>query len=129
MTAREKRLAYEAEQRRYNFLRMWKKRYYHMKSRAEGRATNASHAQGKDLMTLEEFMEWCKLPENLMLFIGMWYEFAEADFPLWLSPSVDRIDPNLGYTADNIQWMTFSENCEKNHKDPITHKMLKEEYA
>lgn len=75
-------------------------------------------------MSRDDFFAWCKEYDNLLLFITLYMEWAEAGFPLWLSPSIDRIDPNLGYVAGNIQWLSFSDNCEKNHKDPITHKEL-----
>lgn len=125
MTARENSLAYQTEQRRYNFVRIWGKRYAHMKARHDGRSTNFSHSNGKGIMSKDEFFEWCKLQENLDSFMTLWFEWAMADFPLWLSPSIDRIDPNLGYVAGNLQWMGFAENCEKNHKDPITHKEMR----
>lgn len=123
-TSREKRIEYETEQRRYNFTRMWGKRYAHMKARAEGRSTNSSHAAGKEFMAKEEFFDWCKKLENLDTFLILWFAWAEDGFPLWLTPSVDRINPDLGYTADNIQWMSFSDNCAKNNKHPITHEEL-----
>lgn len=33
-----------------------------------------------------------------------------------LAPSVDRIDKSKGYTLDNMQWLTVSENSKKWHK-------------
>lgn len=121
---RAKALAYETEQRRYNFVRMWGKRYAHMKARAEGRSTNKSHAADKELMSRDEFFEWCKKIENIDAFITLWFDWVESGFKLWCTPSVDRRDSNKGYTADNIQWMSFSDNCEKNNKNPITHEEL-----
>ena len=126
MTTREKSLAYQTEQRRYNFVRIWQKRYAHMKARHEGNSTNYSHCQGKGLMTQDEFYTWCKDFENLNVFLALYFDWAEAVFPLHLSPSIDRIEPDCGYVSGNIQWMSFAENCEKNHKDPITHKQMKE---
>lgn len=119
--AREKRLASETEQRRYNFIRMWGKRYAHMLARHEGRSTNSSHAQGAGICTKDEFFAWCKTTENIDAFMSIWYDWAMADFPLHLSPSVDRIDPTLGYTCDNLQWLPFEENCRKNNINPIDH--------
>jgi hypothetical protein len=124
MTSREKSLAYQKEQRQFNFIRIWGKRYAHMKARHEGRSTNYSHCQGKGLMSQEEFFDWCKDFVNLQEFLTLYFDWASADFPLYSSPSIDRIDPNKGYVAGNIQWMSFSDNCEKNHKDPITHKVM-----
>lgn len=119
MTTREKSLAHQKEQRQYNFIRIWQKRYAHMKARAEGRSTNKSGASGHELMTQEEFFTWCKVKDNMDAFVGLYYDWMQADFLLWCSPSIDRIKSNKGYTADNIQWMAFSDNCEKNNKDPF----------
>ena len=121
----ENKKAYELEQRRYNFTRIWHRRYNHMALRAAGTTTNKSHAAGKDIMTKEEFFAWCKTKDVMDLFVTMYFEWMMDDFSLILCPSIDRINPERGYTVDNIQWMTFSENCEKNHKDPITHAQMR----
>lgn len=107
---------YHAEQRRYNFVRMWGKRYAHMKARHEGRSTNKSHSAGKGLLTRDEFFDWCKDFRNFSEFLAIYYDYAESGFDLSLSPSVDRIDPDKGYVLGNLQWLSFSANCEKNHK-------------
>lgn len=131
MSPRQKSKAWHTEQRRYSFIRIWCKRYYHMKARHEGHATHFSHSEGKGLLSKEEFFVWCKDFNNLNIFVSLYFDWAQADFPLGLSPSIDRIDPELGYTADNIQWLTFDQNTEKNHKyvDPITKKMVREAVA
>lgn len=124
----EKTKAWHTEHRRYNFLRIWCKRYYHMTARHNGNATHYSHSEGKGIMTKEEFFEWCKHPDQMAVFVGIYFDWMTADFPLGLSPSIDRIDSELGYVAGNIQWLTFDQNTEKNHKhvDPITKKMVYE---
>ena len=80
--AREKRLASMQEQRRYNFIRIWQKRYAHMVARHEGRSTNSSGAAGQGICTKEEFFEWCKQIENLDAFIAIYYDWFNADFAL-----------------------------------------------
>lgn len=121
MTEKEPALARQTEQRRYNFIRIWQKRYAHMKARAEGRSTNKSGSFGQGLMSQEQFFDWCKNKENLDTFVALYYDWFHSDFSLWFSPSIDRIDAKKGYTPDNIQWLRFSDNCEKNNRDPITH--------
>lgn len=121
MSPRDKKLLWETEHRRYDFLRIWQKRYAHMKARHEGRATKHSHSEGKGIMDYDEFMQWCKTFDNLNIFLTIYFDWAANGFNRWDSPSVDRIDPTLGYIVGNIQWLPFSENCEKNHKHPITH--------
>ena len=112
----DERQAYELQRRRYNFLHMWTRRYNHMKYRNMGVTTNKSHAAGKDIMTREEFFEWCKKPEVLSEFMALYYDWVNSDFELELCPSVDRIHPDLGYVEGNLQWLSFSDNCSKNHK-------------
>lgn len=99
-----------------------------MTARQNGHSTNFSHSNGKEIMTQEEFIVWCKDFENLNVFLVIYFEWAEANFPLDLSPSIDRIDPKKGYIAENIQWLSFRDNCEKNHKfvDPISKKMIRD---
>lgn len=128
MNARQRNIAYLKEARRYNFLNIWARRYAHMKARHEGRATHFSHCEGKGLLSRDEFFAWCKNFDNLNIFVAIYFDWAEADFPLGLSPSIDRIDPELGYVEGNLQWLTFDQNTEKNHKyvDPITKKMVRE---
>lgn len=128
MTSREKKLAWETEHRRYNFVRIWGKRYAHMKARHDGRATHFSHCEGKGLLSREDFFEWCKDLNNLAVFLGIYFDWAQAGFPLGLSPSIDRIDPKQGYVIGNLQWLTFDQNSEKNHWyiDPVTKKKVKE---
>lgn len=95
-----------------------------MLARHDGRATTRSNGEGKGIMTREEFFVWCKDFKNLDTFLTLYFEWAEADFPRWLSPSIDRIDPTKGYVAGNIQWLSFMDNCSKNKKHLITHKDL-----
>lgn len=124
MVGREQDLVQQAERRRYNLIRIWQKRYAHMVARHEGRASTHSQSYGKGICTKEEFMLWCKDFENLNVFLTIYFEWARNGFKRWDSPSIDRIDPKIGYTLDNIQWLSFSDNCEKNDKDPITHQAL-----
>lgn len=129
-TSHKKSVQWQTDHRRYDFIRIWKKRYYHMVARHEGRATHFSHCEGKGLISLEEFMEWCKDFDNLNVFLALYFDWAHAGFSLHLSPSIDRINPDLGYIVGNLQWLSFSDNTEKNHKyiDPITKKMIREVY-
>lgn len=111
----------ELELMRYNFIRLWKRRHNSMLRRVEGRQTNKSHSEGKGIVSLEDFLAWCKSKDNLDEFLVLWSEWAEHDFKLWWAPSIDRIDSTKGYTIGNIQWMGFAENCKKNNRNPIDH--------
>lgn len=119
---------WQTEQRRYNFVRIWQKRYAHMLARQRGVASHQSNgALGKDIMSYDEFFKWCKDFDNLNTFLALYFDWAEDGFPRWLSPSIDRIDSHHGYIAGNIQWMSFADNCEKNNKHPITHEEVRDE--
>lgn len=128
---RQKRKDWETEHRRYDFIRIWGKRYAHMKARHDGVSTNHSHSNGNGLMSRDDFFDWCKDFDNLNVFLGLYFDWAAADFSLSLCPSIDRIDPTKGYVAGNIQWLSFADNCEKGHKfvDPRTKKMIREAVA
>lgn len=129
MAKRERSTAWETEQRRYNFIRIWGKRYAHMLARQRGVASHQTNgALGKDICTKEEFIAWCKDFDNLNVFLTLYFEWAHNGFQRWDSPSIDRIDPKKGYTLDNLQWLSFADNCEKNNKhiDPITKLMVRE---
>ena len=118
---RAKRLQWEQDQRRFNYIRIWQKRYAHMSARHDGRSTNSSQSQGKGICTREEFFEWCKSFEVLSDFMALYFDWAGEGFPLHLSPSVDRIDSTKGYVIGNLQWLSFEENCRKNNINPINH--------
>lgn len=107
----------ETEYRRYNFLRIWDKRYYHMKDRVLGRSTRLSSARGKELISHREFIVWCKKYDNLIVFITIYMEWAESGFQEHLSPSIDRVDNNRGYALDNIRWLSVAENLDKKFED------------
>lgn len=126
MTAKERINLRQQAHCRYNFIKIWQRRYAHMKSRQEGRASHQSNgALGKPICTPQEFEAWCMDFENLQVFLMLYFEWAMNGFNRWDSPSIDRIDPNKGYSLDNLQWLTFAENCEKNNKDPLTHKEMR----
>lgn len=60
--------------------------------------------------------EYCTLTEFLNKFISdptflkLFKEWKESGYEYKLNPSVNRIDTNKGYTLDNIEFMTHSQN-------------------
>lgn len=84
--------------------------YSNMKSRVTGVQRKKFHLyKGLELITRDEFYAWAKSPRFYEL-----YEAWEAlGFPSKLTPSVDRANSDKGYTVDNIQWLTHSENSAK----------------
>lgn len=59
-------------------------------------------------------MEWCK--KTYPTFISLYRIWQDSGFERKLTPSIDRIDSSKGYTLDNIQWLTLSNNCRKGTK-------------
>lgn len=118
---KEQQKRYQLRQRRFNLMRIWSRRYSHMLARQEGRSTNYSNSVGKPILSKEEFYEWCMEMEQLDAFLTLYIEWAAAEFPLHLAPSVDRIDSDKGYVLGNLQWLSFSDNCQKNNINPIDH--------
>lgn len=47
----------------------------------------------------------------------LWQIWKDADYPKDLTPSVDRLNPNLPYTLCNIRLVTWQENNEKAYED------------
>lgn len=85
--------------------------YRNMKSRIEGVQTTKHHLyQGKSLLSKEDFYEWAfNSPEFHKLFTA----WEDNDHDRKLTPSVDRVDSSLGYSLDNMEWVTHSENSRR----------------
>jgi len=64
---------------------------------------------GLPICTLEDFMKWAEGS----VYPTMFYAWKEAGHPLKLAPTVDRIRPDLGYTIENLQWLTYAANSKK----------------
>lgn len=82
--------------------------YRNMKSRVNGIQKKKHHLYaGKELICKEDFYSLAKLnPEFNRLF----NEWELSNYNRKLTPSVDRINPKLGYTVENIRFITHSEN-------------------
>lgn len=82
--------------------------YRNMKSRIEGIQKKKYHLyKGKELLDKELFYSWSlEHPEFNRLF----KDYEDSGYTRKLAPSPDRIDSRKGYTIENIQWVTTSEN-------------------
>ena len=102
--------------RRYreNPHRYLKHKYYGIKARCNGRTSHRSY-DGRAYLSLKEWEAFCE--ETYPQFIGMYKSWQESGYNRMLSPSIDRIDNNLGYVLGNIQWLTMVENRDKYIKD------------
>lgn len=85
--------------------------YRNMKSRITGVQYKKAHLySGKDILSKEEFYEWA---HSSPVFLSMFEQYTQSNFNQKLAPTVDRIESSKGYTTDNMQWLTHSENSQK----------------
>lgn len=111
---------YDKHRIRNNFTYIFRHRYSAMKARVEGRATRPYPVQGRDISTLDVFIEWCFNPKNLKDFKRIHKVWVDSGYKTLLTPSIDRIDNSRGYTVDNLQWLTKEQNSVKyNHSDRV----------
>jgi ribosomal protein L40E len=86
-------------------------RYNLMKSRVNGTSTHKSSAFGKQLCTKEEYLDWCnKTQKDFTRIYNFW---LKSGCKLKFTPTVDRINNNIGYIPENMQWLSQSDNRKK----------------
>ncbi len=88
--------------------------YRNMQSRIEGVQKSKFHLyEGKELLSREDFY---KFSFKSVIFYMLFDTYKNSNFERKLAPSVDRIDSSKGYTLDNIEWVTMSENSKRGSK-------------
>lgn len=82
--------------------------YRNMKSRVSGILKKKAHLyEGLELLGKEEFYSWAKTNKQFVELHSAW---VSSGYDRKLSPSIDRINGRLGYTVENMRWVTHSEN-------------------
>ena len=82
--------------------------YRNMKSRVTGVLKLKAHLyKGLEILPKEQFYEWAKNDKDFNEIYTFWKEIG---YDKLSSPSIDRIDPKLGYTLNNMRWVTQYEN-------------------
>lgn len=85
--------------------------YRNMKSRITGVQKGKHHLYaGKELMDRDEFYSWAKASHE---FHRLFADWEDSEYDRKLTPSVDRIDSSCGYSIENIEWVTHSENSRR----------------
>ena len=85
-----------------------KDRYIQIKKRA---ASNKRGSSGKQVLSKDEWLEFCQNSgDKLDELIDKW---QKSGYSRELSPSIDRIDNNLGYEKGNLQWLSLIDNTMK----------------
>lgn len=88
--------------------------YGHMQKRTKkGDCNHPELYLGKYLLPRERFYQWARRSSRYKKLFNTW---KNAGFPLLLTPTIDRKNSNRGYHVDNIQWLTFKDNCAKSAK-------------
>jgi len=84
------------------------RKYRNMQSRVTGVQWKKAHLYlDLEILPREEFYKWAL---NSAEFFQLFDEYKKADFDRKLAPTVDRIDPKVGYVISNMRWLTHSEN-------------------
>jgi len=82
--------------------------YRNMESRIKGIQKKKAHLYiGKCLMSREDFYTWSL---NNKDFHNLFEKWEKSSYNRKLTPSVDRINPDIGYDLTNVRWVTHSEN-------------------
>lgn len=85
--------------------------YRNMQSRIEGIQRTKAHLYvGLNLLGREMFYAWAMDDPTFHQLFLVW---EQEGYPRKLTPSVDRIDSAIGYTLDNMEWVTHSENSRR----------------
>lgn len=85
--------------------------YRNMQSRVSGVQKSKHHLYvGKSLLSKDEFYEWSL---NNDTFHKLFNEWELSNYERRLCPSVDRINSDLGYELNNMEWVEFHENCRR----------------
>lgn len=83
--------------------------YRNMKSRITGIQKKKHYLYvGKELLIKEDFYVWSRSNPD---FLRLYKEWVSCGYDQRLTPSVNRINSQIGYTLNNMEWITNSQNC------------------
>ena len=89
--------------------------YRNMQSRVKGIVKKKAHLYvDLDILPKGDFYEWSLSSED---FNTLYEDWVASGYNKRLSPSIDRIDVEKGYTPDNMRWLTHSENSSNGAKN------------
>lgn len=89
-------------------------RYSGIRQRCLGQTPGGSkYYKGLTYPSRQEFHRWSVRDPA---FLSLHKEWTKNNFPRALAPSIDRIDPDRGYTFDNIRWITQASNASRGRR-------------
>jgi hypothetical protein len=84
------------------------RKYRNMLSRVLGIQKRKKHLYfGKEILSKESFYAWA---DNHKEFHFLFFNWTKSQYDRRLCPTVDRINPEIGYVISNMRWLTHSEN-------------------
>lgn len=87
------------------------RKYRNMLSRIKGIQKTKIHLyQDKQILSKNDFYVWAKSNSN---FMKLWQNYMKFGRKMGLAPSIERINPKLGYVLENMEWITHSENSRR----------------
>jgi hypothetical protein len=85
--------------------------YRNMQSRITGVQKEKHYLYaGKCLLSRDEFYEWALSSEE---FHELFDDWTKSGYDRKLTPSVDRLNSDIGYRLSNMEWVTHSENSRR----------------
>lgn len=89
--------------------------YRNMLSRVTGVTKKKNHLYlGKCILDKDDFYKWSLLDRDFNVLYERW---ELSLFNGKLTPSINRINSDEGYSFPNIEWITFSENCKRTKRN------------
>ena len=79
--------------------------------RCEGRCNRSYRVCGTVPLSREEWEKFCK--ETDIEFMELYDVWKKSGFKRSLAPSIDRVNNDMGYEINNMQWLTQSANSSK----------------
>lgn len=83
--------------------------YRGMNRRTRGKGTKRPDLyKGLPIMPKEVFFGWA---QNHPHFLKLYKQWVNCNFDRKLTPTINRMRSQGGYTLDNVEWLTNSQNC------------------
>lgn len=84
--------------------------YDNMSQRIKGNQKKSNLYIGKEIVSKQDFYNWANNNNDFDILFEQW---KESNYDRKFTPSIDRINSNKGYTFDNMEWVTHSENSRR----------------